>query len=139
MRKRTVLGGFALIAAGCVNLNPYSQPVKVEAGPQPSHSQLEPAIKEVLLPRLKDPDSMKQFRIINVMKTRWFLGAPISNPGAAEGWIACFEYNAKNSYGAYPGTSIEGYVFRMEGNQARFIMTQDGAIMGPRCSGPPHY
>lgn len=134
MKITIALAAAALAVAGCVNLDPYSQAVKVEAGPAPTAEQVEPGIKAHLGRVLKDPDSLKQFRVINIMRTRWFLGAPISNPGAAEGWIACYEYNAKNSYGGYVGLKIDGAVFRVTNGRAEFIMTQDGAIMAPRCS-----
>ena len=133
-KTRGVISLLAVALAGCANLDPYSQPVRVDAGPQPTTAQVEPLIHERFKGALKDPDSVKQFEVINIMKTRWFLGAPISNPGAAEGWIACFQYNAKNSYGGYVGVKTYGLVFRIEGGQPRFIMTQDGAIMAPRCS-----
>jgi hypothetical protein len=134
MKNTVWIGSAAIALSACVNLNPYTQTVRIEAGPQPTAAQLEPLIKQRLAPALKDPDSLKQFRVINIMRTRYFLGAPISNPGAGEGWLACFEYNARNSYGAYTGLHVDGFVYRLEGDEPQFVMTQGGAIMAPRCT-----
>jgi len=134
--KTVAAFGLSLLVAGCVNLNPYQQPLKVEAGPEPTKAELEPIALHVLQGLLKDPDSVKQFRIISVMKARWFLGAPVSNPGAAEGWLACFEYNAKNSYGGYVGVRPDGFVFQTApGQPPNFLMTQSNAgFIRPRCT-----
>ena len=133
MKRLTILAAAATCSA-CVSLDPYSQPVVVPAGSEPTEAQVEPLIRDYLSRVLKDPDSLKQFKVTYIQKTRYFIGAPIRHEGTAEGWLACFEYNAKNSYGGYVGVKTYGLVFRIEDGHVRFIMTQDGAIMAPRCS-----
>jgi len=55
--KTVAAFGLSLLVAGCVNLNPYQQPLKVEAGPEPTKAELEPIALHVLQGLLKDPDS----------------------------------------------------------------------------------
>lgn len=80
-------------------------------GPMPSHAEAEAAVKRLLVSGLKDPDSLKQFRIAEPQPTAWQDGIIYGSTPRA-GWLVCFEYNAKNSYGAYVGLKRDGYVFR---------------------------
>ena len=126
----------ALVAAGwvsaCVDLNPYTKPLNVEAGPEPDRSQVDVIIHTYLASSLKDPDSLKQYELFALRKTRWMLGA-LYGGGSEEGWLACFTYNAKNSYGAYAGVKVDGLVFRSVDGQARIIPGAIGKIMSPTC------
>ena len=80
-------------------------------GPMPTPEQYEPAVKRLLLSGLKDPDSLKQLRIAEPQPTAWRDGI-IHGSTPHAGWLICFEYNAKNSYGGYVGLKRDGYVFR---------------------------
>lgn len=62
----------------------------------------------MLAVELKDPDSIKQFSIASGP-------FPISWRGTVDndGWLYCFEYNAKNSFGGYVGVKRGGYVLRV--------------------------
>ncbi len=125
-----------VFVTACAAPSPHELTVNYPAGPEPTKEQLEPAVKDWIANSLKDPDSPKQFRIINIMKTRWVVPPPItySNASAAEGWLACFEYNAKNSYGAYAGTTIEGLVFRLTSRGQPEIVAREGVVaLAPRC------
>lgn len=132
--KALFVGAISVALAGCVSLDPYSQPVVVTAGPEPTKQQVEPVVRTWIQSRLKDPDSLKQFEIINIMRTRYFLGAPIAHKGTAEGWLVCFQYNAKNSYGGYVGVKYFGVVVRMRDGAPMAELSQDDAIMAPRCN-----
>ena len=67
-------------------------------------------VRSLLDRTLKDPDSLKQFKMKGLKPKIWS-----DNPSAPwfAGWLACFEYNAKNSYGGYAGVSPGGIVIRM--------------------------
>jgi hypothetical protein len=99
------------LLVGCVNLNPNTMPLKLEAGPEPTIEQADQVVHDYLARALKDPDSLKQYRFISLQKTRWMRGA-LAGGGSEEGWLACFEYNAKNSYGGYIGVKVEGLIIR---------------------------
>jgi hypothetical protein len=128
----TALIATALLS-GCVNLNPHAHQLKQPAGPQPSQAAVDQAIKSYLDHNLKDPDSVKQYRFIALKQTRWLIGA-INGGGSEEGWLACFEYNAKNSYGGYVGLKTQGLVLRSSNGSDAYVveraMTQ---IMSPTC------
>lgn len=89
-----------------------TKPVHIPTrGPMPTHEQAEAAVRKVLLSGLKDPDSLKQFSIGEPVPTAWLDGI-IHGSTPHAGWLVCFEYNAKNSYGGYVGLKRDGYVFR---------------------------
>jgi hypothetical protein len=121
-----------LLLAGCAS-TPTAPPL--DPGPMPSRAQAERAVKALLLPRLKDPDSLKQFGMAEPIRTEWRTGLLVGNEAMA-GWLLCFEYNAKNSYGAYTGLQRDGYVFRNSGPDLQFLTIVDlTARGGARC--PP--
>jgi len=118
--KRLAAAG-ALLVSACVNLNPYQHELRVPAGPQPDEKEVQADILFYLHRSLKDPDSLKQFSYLGMKKTRWLRGS-LNGGGSEEGWLACFEYNAKNSYGAYGGVSREGRIYRANNGSPVFVM-----------------
>lgn len=124
----------ALLATGCGNLslNPYDHPLRGEAGPEPDVAQVDAIVRAHLASALKDPDSLKQYELLPLRKTRWMYGS-MNGGGSDEGWLACFTYNAKNSYGAYAGVKVDGLVFRSIDGQARVMHGATGKIMVPTC------
>ena len=97
MKIGTALAIVATLGA-CARAVP--RPDTLTPGPRPSDDQAERAVREYLARVLKDPDSMKQFRITRGpyarewQDTRW-------TPWAA-GWVVCYELNAKNSAAPSP-------------------------------------
>lgn len=85
----------------------------------------EKAARDFLAQSLKDPDSLKQFQMRNVTQrdwqnTRW--------DGWRSGWLVCFEYNAKNSYGGYVGLKRSGIVITAYQSEPYLIyVVPDGA------------
>src|SRR5690242_17710272 len=103
----------ALVAlGGCATLDPdpwHHELRSLAAGAEPSSHEVERQIRAYLSDNLKDPDSLKQFEIFfPLRKTRWLIGGG----GAEEGWLVCFTYNAKNSYGGYVGARTHHLVFQ---------------------------
>lgn len=96
---------FALVAgallAGCASKPPAELPAP---GPEPTAAQAEKIARDYLARVLKDPDSLKQFALVrgpyrkDYQITRW---SPWNS-----GYIVCFTYNAKNSYGGYVGPKL---------------------------------
>ena len=110
MKKTAVaLAALILILAGCApthSVRISDDEVKARIGPMPDEAKAEEAILKDLKPKLKDPDSVKQFRIVKgpifVNHDVW-VGLIYGGTRHVEGWLYCAEYNAKNSYGAYGG------------------------------------
>lgn len=67
----------------------------------------EAKIKNHLRDTLKDPDSLKQFKVSSPVKGACSIGIY----GDFYGWVAEVTYNAKNSYGAYIGAQTLYYWF----------------------------
>lgn len=124
MRRITILASVALLTA-CATA-PAPIPTR---GPMPTPAEAEAAVKRLLLSGLKDPDSLKQFRIAEPVPTAWRDGL-IHGGGAHAGWLVCFEYNAKNSYGGYTGVKRDGYVFRSYPGGLYFETTLAGTFLG---------
>lgn len=131
---RVVPALLAGLVAGCVNTNPHQQQMLSTAGPEPSREVVENSIRAYLNRTLKDPDSIKQYRLISFQKTRWLRGA-IRGGGAYEDWLACVEFNAKNSYGAYVGLKTQPIVFRARDGGASLDVVPEAVtqIMSPSC------
>ena len=107
--KRALLPMMLVALCGCATTT--SRPTtdaeaQAIAGPMPDQIEAEKFIFENIKSRLKDPDSIKQFRIsmgpIFVNKDVW-MGLINGGNRRVIGWLYCAEYNAKNSYGAYGG------------------------------------
>jgi hypothetical protein len=89
-------------------------PPAAQRGQQPSEDQARAAILAMLSRSLKDPDSLKQFQLTSTAQPTIFfrrigLGVP-----REEGWLYCYEYNAKNSFGGYAGLKATGAVMRLD-------------------------
>ena len=111
------LMAFALISCA----TPQSGPMVVDAGPMPTKEQAEQAIKNGLQMVLKDPDSLKQFRLRSGPKLiSWYRGL-VNGGGHEKAWLYCYEYNAKNSFGAYTGLKIDGAAMRVYGDRAQLV------------------
>ncbi len=66
-------------------------------------------IKNDLMQNLKDPDSLKDLYIGNIVKDTGrndFLDSQ-----SKDRWVVCVKYNAKNSYGGYGGIGTHLYYF----------------------------
>jgi hypothetical protein len=103
----------ALLLAGCVSVPAYKEgswEIVTTAGESPTSEQAAAAVEAFLQRTLKDPDSLKQFR--------WLSGPTLAtwSRGQAgsfdQGWVMCFEYNAKNSYGGYVGVTTDAGALR---------------------------
>lgn len=121
-----------LALTGCVSLNPYDHELRVPAGPEPNRAQVDATVRAHLAASLKDPDSLKQYELLSVRKTRWMRGA-LNGGGSEEGWLACFSYNAKNSYGGYVGAKTDGLIFRSEYGEARVVPGATLHINSAKC------
>jgi hypothetical protein len=113
------------LLTGCATTGTYVSP-----GPAPTKQEAERVILDGLRRVLKDPDSLKQFAMDPFPKqVQWYRGL-INGGGQEAGWMWCFEYNAKNSYGGYAGLTRDGATIRVEGGSAVLV----GGIMYPnRC------
>lgn len=89
-------------------------PPALSPGPEPTPEQAERAVLNYLAGTLKDPGSLQQFRMRRVAEKRW--QDTRWSPWKA-GWIACFEYNAKNSYGGYVGLKLGGLILHTYGTE----------------------
>lgn len=119
-----------LMLAGC--MTPRTGPTVNSAGVEPTPEQANAAIQKFLARTLKDSDSVKQFRMtVNGASIQWYRGL-INGGGNDQGYLYCFEYNAKNSYGAYAGVKTEGIVLRMMGDEAYDVPVNWG-IVSRRC------
>jgi hypothetical protein len=89
----------ALLAAGCASTS-VQRPSDLSPGPEPTPAQVDATTRKYLATVLKDPESLRQFQITRVSPKEWQDNrwAPWN-----AGWLVCFEYNAKNSYGGYVG------------------------------------
>lgn len=101
---------FTLALSGCSSA-PKAPPINIDAGVKPTSAEAETAVRQYLARSLKDPESLKQFAMRQIIGTGWSRGW--ANGGGTErGWLVCFEYNAKNSYGGYTGLKVDGIVLR---------------------------
>lgn len=100
MNARPLVVATSFAIAGCASSPPPAQDL-IPAGPRPSDAEVIAAIKAHFSRTLQDPDSVKQFAITKGPYERTY--RPFINQPWRNGWIVCFQYNAKNSYGAYVG------------------------------------
>ena len=87
---------------------------QIEIGDPPSKNEAEQLVLNYLAATLKDPDSLKDFKLITGVKrgalnygafNKGPSGLSFSNPM----YYVCVHYNAKNSYGAYVGRKTYAY------------------------------
>lgn len=95
-----------------------------QAGRQPSADEATQAVLGYLQGVLKDPDSVKQFEVLGPpTRITWYTGLLVSNKIDA-GWLVCFRYNAKNSYGGYVGVKQDGVALRTSSyNDKPYVVT----------------
>lgn len=127
----TILATCAALA-GCVT-QPSTGEIAIQAGPAPTVEDSEQAVRAYLLNGLKDPDSLKQFRITGgPTYFTWYRG--LVNGGGHDGaWLVCFEYNAKNSYGGYTGVKADGYALRISNSGAQVVPWVNWGLATRRC------
>lgn len=132
MFKGTVAAFFGvLFLAGCAT--PHTGERVVDAGPQPTEEQAKQVIMSFLNSSLKDPDSIKQFRVVNgPSRMTWYRGL-INGGGNDSAWLVCFEYNAKNSYGGYVGLKTDGIAMRVYGESASMVPWVNWGLADSRC------
>jgi len=122
-RTAVALAVSFFVLGGCApthSVRISDEEVRARVGPMPDQAKAEEAILKDLRPKLKDPDSVKQFRIVSgpifVNHDVW-VGLLYGGTRHVEGWLYCAEYNAKNSYGAYGG--VERMAFLLISNASR--------------------
>lgn len=126
-----VLAISALFLTACATPNTGER--VIDAGPQPSEAQAATAVMDYLRTTLKDPDSIKQFRIRSGPETiTWYRGL-INGGGNEQAWLICFEYNAKNSYGGYVGLKTDGVALRLYGDRASVVPWVNWGLADRRC------
>lgn len=110
---RTIaIAATAMLLAGCASSSPQQESAAIGPGPQPDAATAERVVRAYLARSLKDPDSLKQFAILSAPRcVKWYRGA-FRTGGLEAGWAVNYEFNAKNSYGAYPGVTAAQLVIR---------------------------
>lgn len=127
-----IIGALLLTACATPGTNTGQQ--VIEAGPRPSEAQATAAVMAYLRGTLKDPDSLKQFRIRSGPDLiSWYRGL-LYGGGHEQAWLVCFEYNAKNSYGGYVGIKVDGYALRLYGNTASVVPVVNWPLASRNCS-----
>lgn len=97
----------SLSLCGCV-AGPQGT-VLQEEGLPPTLEQIQAVVMDDLQRTLRDPDSMKTFKIVSGPDVVTGITAGRAYEKA---WLACVEYNAKNAYGGYTGLKTHSYVLR---------------------------
>ena len=105
VRCAQVIAAISLAISGCGATIP--RPADLDPGPQPTPAMAEKAARDYLAQSLKDPDSLKQFQLRGVRQQDW---QETRRDHWRSGWLVCFDYNAKNSYGGYVGVKRGGIV-----------------------------
>lgn len=137
MQRISMVAAFALALTACAQA-PSVQPTSAlrppaPTAPAPTESEALTALQQHLQRTLKDPDSIKQFRVLTNPAWATWRGTGYWVNSMDGGWLVCYELNAKNSFGGYTGLRTEGVVFHM--NSGRLVPIQEvnwGAI-DPAC------
>jgi len=87
---------FIIVLSGCATIQP---PVGADFGPPPEYAPQ--ILKGYVVAHLKDPDSLKDWRVNGPYKC--WRGYAFND--VLTGWCVDFFYRAKNSYGAYVPSS----------------------------------
>lgn len=128
---RIALIGLAALLSACAT--PSTGDLVIEAGPKPTHEQATEAVMQYFRENLKDPDSVKQFRLLQGPKLfSWYRGLAHGG-GHEDAWLVCFEFNAKNSYGGYVGLTTKGIAMRAWGETIQVIPNVNWVIADRRC------
>ena len=105
----------------------------VPTTPAPSEAEALDALKAHLDRTLKDPDSIKQFRVLTSPTWVTWRGTGYWVNSMDGGWLVCYELNAKNSYGGYIGLRTQGVVFHVNGERLISIQEVNWATIEPTC------
>jgi hypothetical protein len=105
----------------------------LKLGQPPSDAAAAQAINDTLARALKDPDSLKQFRIRSgPTRISWYQGL-LAGGDFDVGWLYCFEYNAKNSYGGYVGLKVDGLALRTATNGDAYVVPVNWGTADTHC------
>lgn len=136
MKEIAVSALVLIVLSGCVappTGNEPSSEIMMTAGPQPSREVAERAVMKHLRDALKDPDSLKQFEIDSGPTLITWTRGLINGGGNDQGWLMCFRYNAKNSYGAYIGVKPDGIVLRESSGDYYMVERVNWQLASARC------
>jgi hypothetical protein len=118
--------------AACASQQERSD-LSVKLGAAPSDEAAVQAIVETLGPQLKDPDSVKQFQVVSgPAPMRWYRGI-VNGGGFDTGWLYCFQFNAKNSFGAYTGVTTRGIALRTATNGDAYVVPVNWPAADAHC------
>lgn len=115
----------ALLSVGCAQ-PPQSSGTVIPPAPRgvvPTEAEATAALLAHLERTLRDPDSVKQFRVLTPPAWAVWTGTGQWARSLDGGWMICYELNAKNSYGGYAGLQKRAIAF--ESNQGRLIPITD--------------
>lgn len=132
MNRTWVCVAAIFLLGGCATPGPGDTVAPI--GEAPTAAAAEKAVLDRLRVTLKDPDSMKQFRVTGgPIPFTWYRGL-LFGGGYDQAWLVCFEYNAKNSYGAYTGLASDGVALRGAGEFAYAITDVNWGTASRRCN-----
>lgn len=133
MKNKLLLAAVIIALAGCANRPEDSSQIMNDAGPIPSMSEAEAAIKSQLAATLKDPDSLKQFEMLgDPAYFTWYRGM-VRGGRYDAAYLVCFKYNAKNSYGAYTGAKVEGFGLRQVNGVTSVVLDVNWPVASRHC------
>ena len=137
MRKLAIAAAGLIALAGCVQ-SPSVLPVAALRPPTPntaapSEVDALAALQDHLARTLKDPDSIKQFRVLTSPTWATWRGTGYWVNAMDGGWLVCYELNAKNSYGGYVGLRTQGVVFHVNAGRLFPIKEVEWSSIEPAC------
>lgn len=107
--------------------------VTTERGPPPTDAQAEEAIRATMAQKLKDPESVKEFRIKSgPIPVTWY-GNLLAGGQYESAWLFCVEYNAKNNSGAYAGSTVEGIALRLDSHLQPYVVPVNWGMSDANC------
>lgn len=115
--------------AGCATI-PTGQIIE-PAGPAPTRLQAEAVVLSALMQSLRDPESLRQFSIYGEPQVA---NGTTAGRNIEQGWLVCFEYNAKNGYGGYAGLTRDGYILRQSDGEFFVVSQINWVAVDRRCS-----
>lgn len=120
--------------AGCAA--PPSQTTEItfnSAGPKPTIQAVESSIMTFLAETLKDPDSIKQFKILSGPDLLTWHRGSYAGGGFETAWLVCYQLNAKNSFGAYVGVRTEGFAVQNQSGGLHTVSTINWSAADRHC------
>lgn len=118
----------AMLCSACQTV-PTGQ-VLIEAGPKPSGEVAEAVIRAQLSRTLRDPDSMKAFKVVSGPEE---FSATNAGGNFERAWLVCVEYNAKNAYGGYTGLSSHAFPLRQHAGEWVVVSGINWRSMSKQC------